>query len=199
MILLFKVGQGKTFIKGIYILLEGHSMEDVVTENIIVEAKISDEFDLDAIAKELPDAKYNPDEFPGIEIRFPRASTIITKRGDFICSGAKDINEAKELLAKVVDILKEKGFKAKKKVKIEIKNLVISKDVKRWIDVKKLSLDLENVEYNPDKFPGAIYRGENGLTALIFDSGKIVCVGSADKKVLERFLKEVMEKIEGVG
>ncbi|HDI23627.1 MAG TPA: hypothetical protein ENF40_00195 [Thermoplasmatales archaeon] len=174
-------------------------MEDVITENIIVEAKIANEFNLDMIAEKLVDAKYNPDNFPGVIINFPGVSTILTKEGKFICTGTKTMDEAKEVLAKIVDMLREKGIKARKRTKIEVKNLIISKDTRKWIDIKRLAFGLDNVDYNPDEFPGAIYRGKDGLIALVFDNGKIVCTGSNDRGVLEKFLEEVVERAREVG
>jgi len=174
-------------------------MEDVVTENIIVEAKIADEFNLDKIAEKMADVKYNPDDFPAAIINFPGVSTILTKEGKFICTGTKTMDEAKEILAKTVDMLREKGIKARKRAKIEIKNLIISKDTKKGIDIRRLAFGLDNVDYYPDEFPGAIYRGKDGLIALVFDNGKIVCTGSNDRGVLEKFLEEVVERAREVG
>lgn len=174
-------------------------MEDVITENIVVEAKIADQFDLDKLSSELIDSRYNPDDFPGVMLSLPGASVILTKDGKFICTGTKTIDEAKQILSRIVNMLKEKGFEAKEKVELDIKNLIISLETKKGINIKRLAIGSDNVDYDPEAFPGAVYRGEGGLLALVFDNGKVVCTGSNDRDRLEKFLDEVVKRAMEVG
>jgi len=53
------------------------------------------------------------------------------------------------------------------------------------------------VEYEPEQFPGVIYRGEKG-TALIFSSGKVVLTGFKDLGSMEAFASELKERIERI-
>ena len=42
-----------------------------------------------------------------------------------------------------------------------------------------MALGLENVEYEPEQFPGLVYRlKEPKVVMLLFGSGKIVCAGA---------------------
>ena len=42
-----------------------------------------------------------------------------------------------------------------------------------------MGLGLENVEYEPEQFPGLVYRiQEPKVAMLLFGSGKIVCTGA---------------------
>jgi len=60
-----------------------------------------------------------------------------------------------------------------------------------------VALQMERIEYEPEQFPGVIYRGETG-TALIFSSGKVVLTGFRDRESMAAFASELKEKIEKI-
>jgi transcription initiation factor TFIID TATA-box-binding protein len=60
-----------------------------------------------------------------------------------------------------------------------------------------VALQMEQVEYEPEQFPGVIYRGEKG-TALLFSSGKVVLTGFKDMGSMEAFASELKERIERI-
>ena len=82
--------------------------------------------------------------------------------------------------------LKEKTTKKSKastkavKKDIEIVNIVVSGHVDQdKIPLEKMAAMLPNTEYNPEQFPGLVLRiREPKTSALIFNSGKIVCTGA---------------------
>lgn len=80
----------------------------------------------------------------------------------------------------VIEDLKSIGVKLPSEPELKIHNLVTSGDLKRPLDLTKLSLQLglERTEYEPEQFPGLIYRmDEPPATVLLFNTGKIVCTG----------------------
>jgi transcription initiation factor TFIID TATA-box-binding protein len=61
----------------------------------------------------------------------------------------------------------------------KIVNIVASSKIYGNIDIETLSYLLPNSQYEPEQFPGVIYKPyQTSLTALIFHSGKIVVVGA---------------------
>ncbi|WP_298669265.1 hypothetical protein [uncultured Methanofollis sp.] len=60
-----------------------------------------------------------------------------------------------------------------------------------------VALQMEHVEYEPEQFPGVIYRGERG-TALIFSSGKVVLAGFRDLDSMEAFASGLRETIRAI-
>jgi len=77
-------------------------------ENIVASANLGLELDLYAIAQEVRDVEYEPEQFPGaiLKLRDPRASLLLFKNGKIICTGCKSeaevaysINRAVKLLA----------------------------------------------------------------------------------------------------
>jgi hypothetical protein len=65
---------------------------------------------------------------------------------------------------------------------IKIENVVASTSLGGELDLQAIALALDGAEYEPEQFPGLVYRiDEPKVVALLFGSGKIVCTGA--KKV----------------
>ncbi|MEM4058504.1 MAG: TATA-box-binding protein, partial [Thermoplasmata archaeon] len=65
--------------------------------------------------------------------------------------------------------------------KINIENIVASTTLAEKLDLSKIALALDGSEYEPEQFPGLIYRLTEPKTAvLIFRSGKVNCTGAKD-------------------
>ena len=62
---------------------------------------------------------------------------------------------------------------------LEIQNVVASTAIGQELDLQSVAIDLEGVDFDPDQFPGLVYRIQDPqAAALIFRSGKIVCTGA---------------------
>src|SRR6267143_278882 len=63
--------------------------------------------------------------------------------------------------------------------KIKIENVVASTSLGEQLDLQAIALALGGAEYEPEQFPGLIYRLKEPKTAtLLFRSGKVVCTGA---------------------
>jgi len=63
--------------------------------------------------------------------------------------------------------------------KIRIENVVASTSLGKELDLPGISKSLEGAEYEPEQFPGLVYRMKNPKAAtLLFRSGKVVCTGA---------------------
>jgi len=63
-----------------------------------------------------------------------------------------------------------------------------------------MSLGLENVEYEPEQFPGLVYRIEEPkVVLLLFGSGKVVCTGAKKKEEIVEAIKKLKKELENVG
>ena len=59
-------------------------------------------------------------------------------------------------------------------------------------------MNLDNVEYEPEQFPGAILRiAEPKITLLLFKNGKMICAGAKKESLLRKGLKVAEEMILG--
>ena len=56
---------------------------------------------------------------------------------------------------------------------------------------------LDNVMYEPEQFPGLIYRMKDPKTVLLlFASGKIVCTGAKSKEMVHESVAKVYEVLQ---
>lgn len=62
---------------------------------------------------------------------------------------------------------------------LTIENVVASTAIEQELDLETLASDFLNADYDPDQFPGLVYRTqEPKATSLIFRSGNIVTTGA---------------------
>ncbi|MFQ5405679.1 MAG: hypothetical protein ACE5DI_00785 [Candidatus Micrarchaeia archaeon] len=90
---------------------------------------------------------------------------------------------------------------AKKRVKVDqgfkVENIVASANLKVELDLFNIALEVENVEYEPEQFPGAIMRlKEIGTTLLLFKNGKVICSGAKNEKQIAQSLKKAVELLQ---
>ncbi|MBC8251251.1 MAG: TATA-box-binding protein [Candidatus Nitrosopelagicus sp.] len=79
---------------------------------------------------------------------------------------------------------------------ISIVNVVASATIDQKLDLLEITEKFPNVEYNPEQFPGAVFRLEKPKTAtLLFNSGKMVCTGSTSEKSAINAVNTVVEKL----
>jgi len=129
---------------------------------------------------ELVNVEHKP-RFPGLVFRLkrPKTATLIFGSGKMVCTGAKSEKMAHSAVRKVVREMKKAGIIILGEPRISIENMVASADVGGDVDLEKASEVLDNILYEPDQFPGAIYRmDEPRVVILIFHTGKLVITGA---------------------
>ena len=166
-------------------------------ENIVASAVLNQTINLKSIVKAFLDVEYRPNVFPGLVFRLkrPKTATLIFETGRMVCTGAKSEREAKRAVNKVVRELRDRGIEVFGKPSIQIQNIVASVSLGGEIDLESAVYNLKRIMYEPEQFPGAIYRMESPkVVFLIFSTGKLVCVGA--KKETEVY--EAVEKIQRI-
>ncbi len=72
---------------------------------------------------------------------------------------------------------------------IKVQNRVVSGDLHATIDLYALSKDIRAVDYEPEQFPGAIYRiVEPKAVIILFKNGKLICTGTKSEANVKRVL-----------
>ena len=82
-----------------------------------------------------------------------------------------------------------------------ITNMFCSYDMGRYINLNKvvITLNLENIEYEPEQFPGLVYRIEDPkIVALLFSSGKIILTGGKNIEDIKRGLDFLEQRLETI-
>ncbi len=125
----------------------------------------------------------------------PKAALLLFASGKFVCTGAKNAETIHGTIGIVIAKLKKLDFKVSKEPQIRIENIVATIDLKKEFKFNNLaiSLGLERIEYEPEQFPGLVYRGiKPKVVMLLFGSGKIVWAGAKDIKDIEIALNQLI-------
>jgi len=102
----------------------------------------------------------------------------------------------------VFDKLKEMGTQIVDKPEIKIQNIVASANLGRVLNLNAIAigLGLENVEYEPEQFPGLVYRmAIPKVVILLFGSGKLVITGGKKPEDAEAAVEKVVIELDGLG
>jgi transcription initiation factor TFIID TATA-box-binding protein len=170
-------------------------------ENIVASVTLNQKIDLNAIVKGNPTVEYRPKQFPGLVFRLkkPKTAILIFSTGKMVCTGAKSEKEAKRAIKKVVMELKKSGIIIVGKPEIKIVNMVASANLSGSIDLDDCAYALGRNMYEPEQFPGLIYRMDDPkVVILLFSTGKIVCTGATKEedvyKAVAKLHKNLKEK-----
>jgi len=168
-------------------------------ENVVASAILTQTIDLFSVVKAFPNVEYRPEQFPGLVFRLkkPKTATLIFSSGKMVCTGAKSENQAKKAVNKVIKELKDNGIVIVGKPEIEIQNIVASANLYGRVDLEKSVYSLGRTMYEPEQFPGLIYRmDEPKVVILLFASGKLVCTGAKNEEAVYEAVKRLQETLE---
>ena len=150
-------------------------------QNVVATATLNQKVDLKAVAKGYPGVEYRPELFPGLVFRLkrPKTAILIFSTGKMVCTGAKSGEASRSAIMKVVKELKEGGIVILSKPSLKVENIVASASLGGKVDLEKAVTTLRKAMYEPEQFPGLIYRmDEPKVVILVFASGKLVCTGA---------------------
>jgi transcription initiation factor TFIID TATA-box-binding protein len=179
-------------------------MTDVAVQNIVASTVFAEKLDLDMIAQSLEEAEYEPEQFPGLVYRLkdPKTATLLFTSGKANCTGAKNLEDVRKTVDIIADKLRKLGVNVYKKMDIVIQNIVATADVGGEMNLTEVAtgLGLENIEYEPEQFPGLVYRiKEPKVAMLLFSSGKIVCAGAKNTEDVSKAVKKLTEELNSLG
>lgn len=173
--------------------------ESVNIENVVASATLKQSIDLNSVVKAFPSVEYRPEQFPGLVFRLkkPKTATLIFNSGKMVCTGAKSERQAKMAVRKVVQELKNNGILIVGKPIIQVQNIVASASLGGRIDLEKSVATLGRTMYEPEQFPGLIYRmDEPKVVILLFASGKLVCTGAKKEEEVYMAVNKLHERLE---
>lgn len=128
----------------------------------------------------LPVANYDP-KFNASFFRFEEDGelVILYTSGKYILRGGDDFEQMHEVNDRFLEMLQDLGFGVDT-TDLEVKNVVAVGDLAQEINLNALMIELglEKVEYEPEQFPGLVYRPDRtNCVLLVFRSGKVVITG----------------------
>jgi transcription initiation factor TFIID TATA-box-binding protein len=171
-------------------------------QNIVASVSLNQRIDLQKIVEKFPHTEYNPSVFPGLVFRLkkPKTATLIFGTGKMVCTGAKSEKESRRAVEKVIKELRSQGIQITEKPVVNIQNIVASVALGGEIDLESLVYKLSRVMYEPEQFPGAVYRMDDPqVVFLVFSAGKLVCVGAKKEEQVYEAVDKIQKLLEEKG
>lgn len=163
------------------------------------------ELDLDALVNGLEDyhsafIKPNFTNNAMVTIRFDKDGPAFTiyRTGSFQIRGAKTEDRLTAATERFRKVLSDIGVEMDD-YEFQHVTSVFMDDLGRDVNLEAaiITLGMGNCEYEPEQFPGLIYRAPGyELTMLVFSSGKVIISGTTDREEAVVAIGELQEELE---
>lgn len=172
--------------------------------NIVGSGSLGIEIDLETLSEEIgqPRAQYDPDKYPGMYLRFDEAGPPITiyRTGKYIITGPTSKTELFDLRERFLQLLSDMTVIENAIDEwFSVQNYVCTEDLGETLNLNALAIGfgLEQTEYEPEQFPGLIYRpeGHNGVV-LLFATGRVVITGCGSVDAAEEIFTDLKGDLE---
>lgn len=178
--------------------------KSISVENVVASTSIERELDLDGVALDLDGADYDPEQFPGLVYRTqdPKGAALIFRSGKVVCTGARSVEAVHECIEVVFSQFDGLDIDTPAEPDVTVQNIVSSGDLGETLNLNAIAigLGLETVEYEPEQFPGLVYRlDEPDVVLLLFGSGKVVITGGTEPTQAQEALEAVGSELDTLG
>ena len=174
---------------------------NIKIENIVASTAFGIRIPLEKMVKHLEGAEYEPQQFPGLvyRVKNPKAAMLVFSTGKIVCTGARSVADVKKAVAILAKMIRSLKLDVPKKYKIQVENIVASAQIPARLDLDKIVFALENTEYEPDQFPGLVFRMKDPKAALLlFSSGKVICTGTRKIEDVGYAMNFVFKKLKSI-
>ena len=170
--------------------------------NVVASGALDVELDLERLADDIgePVARYDPDKYPGMYLRFEEDAPLITvyRTGKFIITGADSEEESYSLRERFLNLFSDMGVIEEPEDEwVAIQNYVCIGELDNLhLEPLSIRLGLYNTQYEPEQFPGLIYRPEGAEgVVLLFATGKAVVTGCRSIESAEEIFADLIETV----
>jgi transcription initiation factor TFIID TATA-box-binding protein len=176
----------------------------IVIQNCVASVNLFTKIDLVSIFQQLIDddeleVSYNPEQFPGLILKTkkPKISSLVFSSGKLVITGAKSEEMVHDGVYQMIDILRTVGTTIDEKPEIIVQNIVASGNFNnRTINLELAAMWLDQSMYEPEQFPGLIYRLKNPKTVLLlFQSGNLVCTGAKTEDQVHQAVRQTYDDL----
>ena len=173
-------------------------------QNVVASTEIEHELDLKELAADMDGVEYNPSSIPGLVYRIqePKATVLIFRSGKIVCTGVASTESIDEAVSIVFHELRNLGLSFDKSPEITLHNIVSKADLGEGVNLNAIAIGfgLENVEYEPEQFPGLLYQmSEPDVTIILFGSGKIIITGAERPTDAKTAVNHLIHELDGLG
>lgn len=176
----------------------------IVIQNCVASVNLYTKIDLVSIFQQLIDddeleVSYNPEQFPGLILKTkrPKISSLVFSSGKLVITGAKSEEMVNEGVYQMIEILRSVGTTIVETPEIIVQNIVASGNFNnRTINLELAAMWLEQSMYEPEQFPGLIYRLKKPKTVLLlFQSGNLVCTGAKTEDQVHQAVRQTYDDL----
>ena len=174
---------------------------ELKVQNIVATSSLGKPVSLTKLARSQSNTEYNPEQFPGLVLRIkkPKSAVLVFSSGNLVCTGTKSTAQVKEVINQVIKQLAKIGIRITDKPKVTVQNIVASGSIELDLNLNILALELENTEYEPEQFPGLVYKLDDPTTTfLLFSNGKLVCTGTKNRQQLDDAITQLNKNVREV-
>lgn len=159
--------------------LESKLIPEVKIQNTVTTADLKQEIDIGSF-NEYKHLSSNLDLYACGYVKDDSMVGRVTifRNGKMISVGTKSPEQSGKELRKASRILQKYNLSKSTKVILNVRNISARFDLRRKLDIENLARILPKSLYEPEQFPGLIYRIQNSCVALLFASGKCIIVGA---------------------
>lgn len=173
--------------------------------NVVGGGDLQREIRLEKVYEDIsaPTARYDPETFAGVYIKFKESgpAVMLFSSGKYNIAGAPSAESLRDAHKQLIDALIDLGIEIDpSQIEVEIRNRVYVDDCGYELDLETLLPDLgfENTEYEPETFPGIMYRPKQGGLLIIFRSGKMMVTGLSDPEKANHLIEQTKDKIHAL-
>ncbi len=179
-------------------------MDGLRIENVVASSSLGSKIDLNNASSVLDGSEYDPEKFPGLvyRTRSPKTSILLFSSGKVVCTGGKTFDDANNSVNMLKTMLNGNGIDTSDEIEVKVQNIVASFGLGHTLNLNSvaITLGLDRVEYEPEQFPGLVYRPRDcNVVLLLFGSGNMVCTGAKDIESLEKAIELVREELGKAG
>ena len=171
--------------------------------NVVASARVAESLPVVELAATVPGAELDRRVSKlVVRIGVPRATALIFGSGKVVLTGLRAPEEAAPALGALIEVLRDAGAAVDEPVPAPtIVNLVASGTLGERVALHRLAIsrNLDRIEFDPEQFPGLVYRSIAGPVALVFGTGSLVITGARTDEGARAAAAEVLSIVAAAG
>lgn len=169
--------------------------------NVVAVVRLTSSLNLKTLAAALNGSEFSSSGGAWLKMRLPPENYYIAfyKSGKFLVTGVKSLEEIESIAGRVISLVKNAGIDLDEE-KITIHNIVMMGRITMRASLEKIifALDSSKAGYEPEQFPGLMYK-DFGASFLLFSSGKLIVTGIKEQRAGEEAadkFKQIIEEVQ---
>lgn len=171
--------------------------------NVVGSGQLNTELDVEKLAEDITQAetRYDPQKYHGLYVRFGEETPLLVvyRSGKYIITGADSEREVQRFRKRFLSLMHElNAIDADEDISFKIQNYVCQGNLNQQTNLNALAigLGLENTEYEPEQFPGLVYRPVGfDCVILVFGSGEVIVTGASKLETAQQAFDDLKSKV----